>query len=118
MNPYNSTTETSRRDIESALAGVLFADSTHNNYTCFVHNASNDPIFFSHLDCTHGDLRLAGGETSSEGRLEICFNSVWGTVCDDFWGAPDAQVACAQLGYTRTGKSGNQLHMHSITTDN
>ncbi len=55
------------------------------------------------IDCTHGDLRLANGQTSSEGRIEVCFNGVWGTVCDDFWGTPDAQVACSQLGFTRTG---------------
>lgn len=37
------------------------------------------------------------------GRVEICSVNVWGTVCDDFWGTPDAQVACRQLGFSPTG---------------
>jgi hypothetical protein len=55
------------------------------------------------LGCARGSIRLQGGSTLS-GRVEICNNGVWGTVCDDFFSNVDAQVACVQLGFATTGK--------------
>jgi len=39
------------------------------------------------------------GPSSSQGRLEVYYNSIWGTVCDDSFGDVDAKVACRSLGY-------------------
>ena len=52
-------------------------------------------------------MQLVGGRSPLEGRVEVCWNGVWGTVCDyDYygWGVSEAQVVCRQLGYSYSGE--------------
>lgn len=60
-------------------------------------------MYFLQGLCNNSDLRLVGGSTEREGRIEICFNETWGTVCDSLWTSNDANVACGQLGFSRIG---------------
>ena len=48
--------------------------------------------------CQEGEIRLVGGDTPNEGRVEVCFMGRFGTVCDDLWGVNDARVACKMAG--------------------
>ncbi len=68
-----------------------------------IHSCSHyEDAGVSCLPCTQGAIRLQGG-TATTGRVEICNNNVWGTVCDNLWDTSDAQVACRQLGFEETG---------------
>ena len=70
-----------------------------------------ESVIFS--NCSNGDLRLVGSAVDYEGRLEICINGVWGTVCystihyyyyQRYWTEIDARVVCRQLGHQELGK--------------
>ena len=73
---------------------VVLSVLTHNVYTI------EGP-------CMNGDLRLqdeSGRSNVRRGRVEICMNGVWGSICDTTWDGDDATVVCRQLGFSDQGK--------------
>ena len=53
--------------------------------------------FTRSANCSDGDIRLMNGSTVLEGRVEICINNAWGTVCDRTFSEDEANVICGQV---------------------
>ena len=60
--------------------------------------------------CNDGDVRLMNGtlSTSSSGRVEVCLNNVYGSVCGVRWDESDAAVVCRQLNMQSSGQYNQQ----------
>ena len=61
-------------------------------------------IALHYVGCNDGDVRLVNGSTAMEGRVEVCINNTYGTVCDDFFDSTEATIVCSQQGLTSGGK--------------
>ncbi len=56
-------------------------------------------------NCLNGDVRLVNGTTPYEGRVEICYDGIWGSVCDSSWNDWDAAIVCKQMGFQGTSET-------------
>ena len=67
-------------------------------------------------NCSNGEVRLVGGTNDTNGRVEVCINNAWGTVCNRRFGYNDARVICSQLGFSNTGMEQIFSHQPKIST--
>ena len=72
-----------------------FAMATFNCYMHFISVA---------IDCSEGAIRLVGGASKYDGRVEVCINKIWGTVCAGGTTPSDAQKICTSRGFSDQGE--------------
>ena len=90
--------------VSSVILLVLFAKVDYNSLdVCVIMNFNVVDVEAS--NCSTGDVRLVGSGDGDEGRLEMCVNRAWGTVCSDEFDTTDASVACGAIeGFNGSGK--------------
>ena len=62
-------------------------------------------LFLSLGPCSNGDIRLGDDNEGLRGRVEVCINMSWYTICHHGWSQREASVVCHQLGYSRYGEN-------------
>ena len=64
--------------------------------------------------CIDGEIRLVSSPHEHAGRVEICHDNHYGTVCEDDWSTEDANVVCGQMGYEKFGKQTNKYTIYIV----
>lgn len=62
---------------------------------------NNFPTFVE--ACTNDAVKLTGSYHEHVGRVEVCVENVWTTLCDHTWDTLDAKVVCRELGFSPYG---------------
>ena len=54
-------------------------------------------------NCTSGEVQLVDGKSKYEGRLEVCYEGSWTSLCSYGVNSRVAAVVCRQLNFTTIG---------------
>ena len=94
-------------------AGVICGGQYTFSYLCVSDRAfvSFSIVFFLVVSCDNRYIRLVNDsaqrvvikDTLSQGRVEVCVNGRFNTVCDSGWNNIDASIVCTELGFSRYG---------------
>lgn len=58
----------------------------------------------STVGCKLGSVRLVGSNSTSEGRVEVCIDGQWGTVCANFFNSAVANTICGTQNFASIGR--------------
>ena len=82
----------------------LWTDNIASVLYLVFHEMYPDDCCISLTDsCPSGEVRFIGTNSNSGGRVEICVEQSWTTVCDLYWDNEDASVLCRQFGFSLYG---------------
>ncbi|XP_038072986.1 uncharacterized protein LOC119741307 [Patiria miniata] len=98
-------------------------DTNVNTTGRFVFRIDSSQAYYKNV--SQAEVRLVDGSDSTEGRVEVFANGVWGTVCDNNWGLNEANVVCRQLGFKKAeaalsmatfgpGSAGQDIHLDEV----
>ena len=96
---------------QSVCSGTAAATADSSDSQATAPTSFNPPKFLSSGAVDEiEELRLAGGPTKYEGRVEVRINGSWSVVGSDFNPGNAAQVVCRQLGYAGGAARGGSLY--------
>jgi len=86
-------------------------ECSHGNWGIQNCTHHQDVVVSCTNDTSVTPVRLVGGWNSA-GRLEVLYNGMWGTVCEDYFTEASANVVCNMLGFV----SGTKIDNRNYTT--
>ena len=92
---WTTDSNSEARDPRHARIEIDGARSALAKYTVYIDESDTT----TPVNIPGTKVRLQGGPTPNQGRLEVFHDSAWGTVCDDYWNNSSAGVACRSLGF-------------------